>query len=426
MTRRDWTFPGLLIPLLLVALLLAMPSAAGATEPSTGTIEGTVTLEGGGVAARVEVCTFPVPQLGGEEEEWKCDSTGADGKYEITGIRPGEHDVQFWPEFPTAYLYQYYDDAASYEGAKPVLVTAGGVNSNVDAVLEEGATVSGTVTAAATGLPVAGVEVWVESEEGFEGRGVTDAAGRYTAEGLPAGQYYAYFYPEESGLELVGQSYPDRTYSEEHGIFTVGAKAHVTGIDAALSVGGQIHGTVRSASSGSPLGGVEICLTEAARVGSRGCLVTGASGAYEFRGVWAGSWKVAFSPSLADIYGEEIAGYIEEEETPRAPWRDAFPTQWWSGQTTFATATPIALTPAATVVGIDASLGTPAALVQPAPIPAATIVAPVVAKAKPKPKKPLRCKHGLLKRKVHGKARCVRRHVAIEHPRKKKHSKHHA
>lgn len=434
MTRRNWTFlrrsP---VPLLLsvLALALALPAGAGALGPGTGRVTGTVTLEGGGAAVGVEVCAFPDPQPGGEDEEWNCDVTGSDGTYELTGISQGEHNVQFWPYGEPAYLYQYYDGAAEYAEADPIFVTAGGLTPNVDAVLEEGATIEGTVTAAATGLPAPEVDVWAESVDGFEEQVDTDASGMYKVEGLPAGEYRVHFYPEETELDVLGQNYPAGALWEEASTFVVLPKEHVTGIDAALAPGGRILGMVRSAADGSPLSGVEVCLLEVERDRLSACLTTGASGAYEIYGLWSAHWKVVFSPALRDLYGDEFAEFVEEEETPAelAPWNDAYPTQWWKEATSSATATPIAETAPATISGIDASLGTPPALVQPGPSPAATLAPPVIpaqAKAKPKvrkAKRPVKCKRGFGKRKLHGKERCVRHRKVVRHA-KGKHRKH--
>lgn len=431
MTRRDWTFLGRsLVPLLLgvLALALALPAGAAAVEPGTGTITGTVTLEGG-VGVGVEVCASSVIEVE-EDEEPSCESTGVGGSYEITDLRAGDYNVYFLPEEGSAYVFQFYDDASSWSTAQSIPVTAGGVTSNINAVLERGATISGTVTSAATGLPVAGVEVCAESFEGF-GCAKTVSTGLYTIQGLPAGEYDVYFLPEGTELGLLAQVYNDRSFSEQPDLVDVTHKAHVTGINAALALGGAIEGTVRSAANGSPMGGVEICMTEAVRLGFPTCLVTGESGAYRFYGIPSGSWKIAFSPALTDVYEGAVARFEEREDSPAelAPWNDSFPTQWWSGQTTFATATPIAVTAPATVTGIDGSLGTPPALVQPGPTPAATITAPVVSKVmKTKPKKgkaqgPLRCKRGFTKRKVRKTVRCVRRHKVVRHA-KKKHHKH--
>ena len=88
---------------------------------------------------------------------------------------------------------------------------------------------------------------------------------------------------------------------------------------------------------------------------------------------------------------------------------DSFWTQWWGGQPTFEAATPIAITPPQIVTGIDASLAAPET---PSTTPSAV---PVVTKPL------LQCKRGFVKRKVHGKRRCVKRHNAKSNPRHKQH-----
>src|SRR4029077_4790735 len=155
------------------------------------------------------------------------------------------------------------------------------------------------------------------------------------------------------------------------------------------------------------------CLAEAAFAGSLGCLTSPPSGGYRFYGLPHESYKVVFSAEASEIEDPE-------------PIADAYPTQWWNGAPTFATATSIPITPPATVSGVDGSLG-PAAVV-PAPV-APVAPPPVVPKKRAKkqvtPKtgpKVGRCRKGTVRRKVHGKARCVRRHKAARHRSRKKKS----
>jgi hypothetical protein len=417
----------MVLTLLTLAMLVgasASAAGAGAVEPGTGAIKGSVTVEGGGVTPQVEVCTWQVVEGGTENE--LCARVEVDGSYEIPGLVPGEYKVEFWPRRESGYVFQYYNDEPSWKRANPVSVTANTVTPDIDAVLEEGATISGTVTAAATGFPAANVEVCAEGEE-FGDCAETGPNGTYTIQGLPAGEYFVYFYPEGSGLGLLAQAYSDRSFSERPNPVVVGSRSDVTGIDAALQAGGKIQGAVHSAANGAPLAGVEVCLTEAARLGFPTCLQTPASGLYGFFGLPSGSWKVVFSPALRDVYSEEFARFEEEELTPAelAPWNDSFPTQWWNAQASFATATPIAVTAPAITEGIDATLGTPPpALTIPPVAPAAVIPGPPtgskpvkVAKAEPK-RRPLKCKRGFVKRKLRGKARCVKAHKRARHANK--------
>jgi hypothetical protein len=126
-------------------------------------------------------------------------------------------------------------------------------------------------------------------------------------------------------------------------------------------------------------------------------VTTSASGGYRFTGFWPGTVKIVFSAEASEFPDQRAVA-------------DAYPTQWWNGASTFATATPIQLAPPAIISGIDAALGPPAAPAVPAPVVPVTPVPKVI--KKPKPPK---CRKGTVKRKLHGKVRCVRRHTATKH-----------
>jgi hypothetical protein len=408
--RNSFFAAAWLIPVVVV-LALAIPAVGQAAEP--GSISGTVTAKVGGAPVNgVEVCAE-----GQTEEAFGCAGTKISGQYEIDELPPGEYKVKFWAR-GLGYANQFYDGQVSWAAATPVTVTAGMPTTGIDAELEEGATISGRVTAAATGLPVEDVEVCAErtDEEDF-GCGSTNATGSYTIGELSPGQYQIYFYTYETGQNLLSQPYG-------LGVVTLAAGARQTGIDAALQTGGQIGGTVRAAATGTPLKGVEVCLTEASETWPLACLMTPPSGAYRFYGVWTGSFKVVFSPQANEL--EEGEGWGIEP--------DSYPTQWWNGQPSFATATPIAVTAGVTVGDINGSLGPgPVAppsgqfqtivvpMTNPSKAPAEPSTAPGPAPGpKPAPK-PLKCKHTFVKKTVKGKARCVRRHKA-----KHRGGKHHA
>jgi hypothetical protein len=391
---------GWLIPLLVAAVALALPATGEAAGP--GAITGTVSGEGAGVLAGVEVCAENVEAF---EEEFKleCAETGIDGTYSITGLAVGEYLVSFWPPSGSNYVEQFYDGQSSWEEATPVQVAAGETKPGIDARLEKGATISGFVKAAATGLSVPGVLVCAFSTDGpGSGCAETNDVGGYTILGLSSGLYEVEFHPLETGQDVVSQQYAG-------GLVFVPAGGEVTGINEALPPGGQISGTVRAAATGTPLAGVEVCITEAEETWSLGCLKTPASGGYRFTGVWSGSFKIVFSPEASEL----------ENGEPSKITADPYPTQWWNGQPTFAAATPIGVTAPAVVTGIDGSLGPGPVVSASAPAPPA----PVTAVVKPKPK-PLKCGHGKVKakRKVKGKQIrvCMKRHKPKKH-----HGKHH-
>jgi hypothetical protein len=385
MGRLDWgNFRRFLLPLLLGALLLALPASgiAAEGETATGAIAGTVSTEGVGVG-QVEVCARAV-----DESSYQCalplPATG--GNYEIPGLTPGDYNVGFWST--GNFVTQFWEDALTWGAAKPISVTAGGITPGIDALLVKGATISGTVTAAATGAPVGEIEACATSGL-LERCAKTDGVGSYTIDGLAAGIWNLYFYAQDADTDVVSSAYSG-------GAIEVSPGDERSNVNAALIPGGQIAGTVRLASTGAPLGGVQVCVTMASSPDPLTCLRTPDSGAYRFTRVWPGAFKVVFSPEPTGTEGP-----------------DSYPTQWWGGQSTFAAATAIEITPPAVVSDIDASL------VGPPPAPAVTPITP------PAPKKPvLKCKRGFVKRKVHGKQRCVKRHrPAQPKPHRHKHHK---
>jgi hypothetical protein len=370
-----------LLPLALGALLLAAPTDATAAESlTTGSITGSVTTKGGEPTGEVEVCVKTV-----DETSHQCIPLPNGGFYEFAELPEGEYEVGFWPT--GNYVTQFWRNAPTWEKASPVKVPsveAGGIN----ATLVQGATISGFVTASATGLPVGEVEacatlVEPEPELKLERCAITDGAGHYTIDGLAEGVWTLYFYAQEAAADVVSQAYSG-------GPIQVSAGEKVEPPVSQLGPGGQIAGTVRSASTGAPLGGVQVCVTTASSPAILGCLRTPASGAYRFMRVWPGTFKVVFSPEPSGSTGP-----------------DSFWTQWWGGQPSFETATPISITPPQIVTGIDASLSAPEAPAT-TPSPEPVVTKPI-----------LKCKRGFVKRKVHGKQRCVKRHKHKPKPRHK-------
>jgi hypothetical protein len=394
--RPDWAnFRRFFLPLplgalLLGALLLALPASAMAAGGETGTITGTVTEEGGETVGDVEVCAAEAV----DKSNFKCVTTEADGTYEIAGLSPGGYNVGFWTT--RNYVVQFWREALTWSTATPVEVAAGQTKPEIGAVLEVGATISGTITAAATGAPVEKVEACAKLAElepgpelNLERCAKTNATGEYTIDGLVPGQWSIYFYAEQAEADVVSAPY----YAQP--TLAVGSQQKLTGVSESLIPGGQIAGTVRAAGTGAPVGGVQVCVTMASSPTPLGCVHTPNSGAYRFTRVWPGSYKVVFSPEPSGTEGP-----------------NSYPTQWWGGQSTFAAAAPIEITPPAIVNNIDASLA------------ALPTLAPVTPITTPIAKKPLKCKRNFVKRKVHGKQRCVKRHQTKPKPRHKHHKRH--
>src|SRR5262249_3512993 len=120
-------------------------------------------------------------------------ATGAasDGSYSLAGLASGTYRIEFeGPSGSGSYQFQFYDNRTSLATADPVTVTAGQPTTGINAALQGGGAISGTVTDAVTHLPVAGIEVSAHASGDTIALGAsTDANGRYTISGLHVGSY---------------------------------------------------------------------------------------------------------------------------------------------------------------------------------------------------------------------------------------------
>jgi hypothetical protein len=144
-----------------------------------------------------------------------CAITDLDGTYSLPGLPAGEYKIQFIPAFPTHNLLnQFYDHQSAWEDANVLTIAAGETKTGIDADMEPGAEIRGTVYSAATGAPVAGVPVCAlfkdEGEEEWLLREClpTSSTGSYALIQLFTGTYKVVFSPE-IGKDIFGEEFED-------------------------------------------------------------------------------------------------------------------------------------------------------------------------------------------------------------------------
>ncbi|MDQ3725695.1 MAG: carboxypeptidase-like regulatory domain-containing protein [Actinomycetota bacterium] len=385
---RGRQFAGVLAACFALAALVPALAAAGS-------ISGTVTAEGGGPIQGVEVCATPSP----EAFETACAETNASGQYSLPNLPESNYRVRFSGERNNLkYVTEAYDNAKFWKG--DLFHLAALQNATLDAELEEGGSISGTTTDEESGEPIADVFACARESEGFEIRCArSNANGEYVLNGLPSDVYTVVYESFNQVNNYLKEFYEDAATWAAATEITVTAPATTAGIDAELTKGAEILGTVRDVKTGAPLEGILVCALEPEPGEYQDCDWSGPAGAYAIRGLPADTYLVAF----------------QLEYGPFGVTAD----QWWQGASSAEEATPIAIAPPESRTGIDGYVTSPYWTPPPEPEGGATDPGvtppppPVVAK-KPLPK----CKKGFHRKWVKGKKRCVRKHKAHRHKRR--------
>lgn len=282
----------------------AVPAAAEA-EPTT-TITGTVTRGDDGTPVE-GVSVFVSDTAGGFSFNGYSD---ADGDYEVTGLPAGEYVVRFAPEGLPDLVSEYWNDAPDWDTAQRLTTAGGEIITDVDAALELGGMISGSVMRDSDGAPVEGVAVAVSAQDGSWSADLAWSRqdGSFLVGGLPAGDYTVRFdAPDGSGV--IGEYWDDAADSASATLVSVVAGEEQTGIVASLAETALISGRVTRDSDGGPVEGT----VEIRAVGDLGgtSVPTEADGSYRIETA-PGSYILHFRSLDGQLFDE----YWDDAPTP--------------------------------------------------------------------------------------------------------------
>ncbi len=222
-------------------------------------------------------------------------TTGADGGYAIAGLPPDTYLA--WIEDAGPYVPEIYDGVAcpasgcseSLADGTPIAVGQD-VVTGIDFALGPGGTIAGTVRAAATGEPLAAVEMTVRDTDGPVEYRFTDDSGGYAITGLPAGTYYVIARSDGYQHELHdGVPCPQGPCDLTVGTPIEIAPGTVATVDFDLRRLGRVTGTVTEAVTGEPLPFIQVQILRPSglRVGDAG---SDENGRYTVGGLPPGSY----------------------------------------------------------------------------------------------------------------------------------------
>jgi len=216
-------------------------------------------------------------------------TTDAEGDYSFTELPLGDYRVKAEPSGGLA--TQWWQGASSeFEATLVGISTAGQSVAAIDFLLEEGASISGTVRGA-DGESIAGLEVFAESMSWNSYSVFTDASGDYTISGLPVGEYRL---KVVGGDGWLGEWWNGATTRNTASIITIAFTGQaITGKDFQLERGGSISGTV-TGPDGTPLESVEVWAQPESWESGALFTTTDASGAYTLAGVANERYTIRF------------------------------------------------------------------------------------------------------------------------------------
>jgi 5-hydroxyisourate hydrolase-like protein (transthyretin family) len=276
---------------------------------SDGRIAGQVTDEATGLP--LSGVTVSVHSADGSRvESLVTDTTGS--YISMTGLSTGTYYAR--TTNGKGYVNEAWDNvpcpSCNPTRGTAIIVTAGATRTGVDFALAVGGRISGNVRDEATGLPVSSVSVQIYDASGsFATSGTTNAAGDYSAAGLPSGTYYARTTNGKGYVNEAWDNVPCPSCSATSGtpiIVTAGATR--TGVDFALAVGGRISGNVRDVATGKGLAtiSVEIYDASGARITSA-ITAPGEVGTYTTGALPAGTYFLRTANTLG-YYDQVFSG----------------------------------------------------------------------------------------------------------------------
>lgn len=299
-------------------------------------ISGRVTDSNGQGIADVYVYAYNEDQgLGNTNGSY----TDATGNYQFGQLRASSYKVRFQAPSGLNYMSEFYDDVLDEADATLVQVGAAENKNNINAQLEEGSEISGTVTRAdAAPYDFSSAEVYAISEvTGNYYYGTVSANGNYVVSGLAPDNYRIEVSPDPLSNLLSAYHGGTNWNSAQLVTITSGPAQQLTGKDVSVVLGSEISGTVTRA-DGEPWLADETPWVAAQRIDGSSLgwgTYANQDGTYTINALADGGYRVHFEPRQ---FMDELAE------------------QWYNNAYSPAQAEVITVAGPQSITGIDAQL----------------------------------------------------------------------
>ena len=305
-----------------------------------GKLTGTVTGTAGAKLADVLVEVYAY----GGNSVLASGYTAADGAYLLRGIPTSGISISFTDDADRGYITKWSTNRASQAAADKILVPSGGT-ATANAAMVIGGSISGRVTGpGGSALDEGSIEVDL-TLAGSTGDDVLaseyiDQAGAYRFSGLAAGSYVVQF-TDLAEAGLAPQWWNNADTRQKATAVSLTAAQDRTGINATMTTGASISGTVSGESDSTPVPLAESLVT-LYTIGEDFVAETqtDAQGAYSLTGLASGAYRLSFDAPDGGSYGSE----------------------WWQDKPDFDSATTITVQTGQALVGYSAELSSGGAI----------------------------------------------------------------
>lgn len=239
------------------------------------------------------------------------------GEFLFPDLLPGSYFART-EDFSGRFVDELYDNfrcepSCDVTSGTPIEIGVGQDVSGIDFALRQQGAISGRVTDAQTGQPLTSTLVRVFDAQGFLVRSAfTAGEGRFEVFGLPTGTYFARTFIIDTHRDELYDDMPCEAgcgVTSGTPIQTLEGQA-TTGIDFALDRLGEVAGTVVDATTGEPIGGIDVQAFDVngSFVGS--VTSTSSSGEYSLVGLPTGTYLLR----ARDLFRRRFASELYREK----------------------------------------------------------------------------------------------------------------